>query len=93
MSWRTSQVHSYKFPTTISLRTTLTALQLATDARDKDLSQFFETPGLSSKEVSDVLQEFVLHNIRRGKRVREWCKEVSLAFSRVNQLSILVDKS
>lgn len=93
MSWRTSQVLSYKFPTTISLRTTLTAPQLVTDARDKDPSQFFETPGLSSKEVSDILQEFVLYSIRRDKRVREWCKEVSLAFSRANQLSILVDKS
>ncbi|WVO21639.1 uncharacterized protein IAS62_002948 [Cryptococcus decagattii] len=59
MSWRTSQVLSYKFPTTISLRTTLTAPQLVTDARDKDPSQFFETPGLSSKEVSDVLQESI----------------------------------
>ncbi|ADV23351.1 hypothetical protein I305_05619 [Cryptococcus gattii E566] len=53
MSWRTSPAHSYKFPTTISLRTTLTAPQLAKDARDKDLSQFFETPGLSSKELTD----------------------------------------
>ncbi|KAE8541668.1 hypothetical protein D1P53_001839 [Cryptococcus gattii VGV] len=91
MSWRTSPAHFYKFPTTISLRTTLTAPQLATDARDKDLSQFFETPGLSSKEVSDVLQEFVLDSIRQGKRVREWCKEVSLAFSRAHSLPAICD--
>lgn len=85
MSLRTIPPHSYKSLAAVSLCTTLTALQLATDARDRDLGQFLETPGLSSKEVSDVLQEFVLQSMRRGRRVREWCKEVSLAFSRVSQ--------
>ncbi|KIR31671.1 hypothetical protein I352_06008 [Cryptococcus deuterogattii MMRL2647] len=52
---------------------------------------FFETAELSSKEVSDVLQEFVLHSIRRGKIVREWGKEVSLAFSRAPSLPAISD--
>ncbi|OXC83554.1 hypothetical protein J005_04391 [Cryptococcus neoformans] len=91
MSLRTIPPHSYKSPAATSLCTTLTAPQLAIDARDRDLGQFLETPGLSSKEVSDVLQEFVLQSMRRGRRVREWCKEVSLAFSRAHSLPAICD--